>query len=58
MAGMKVVVVACDNNGNIDISDLKAKAEEHAKDLANRALRDVPRVRALWNLVVERIGER
>jgi len=34
MAGMKVVVVDCDQNGNIDVSDLKTKASEHAKDLA------------------------
>ncbi|KVP92852.1 glycine dehydrogenase (aminomethyl-transferring) [Burkholderia ubonensis] len=34
MAGMKVVVVACDAQGNVDIEDLKAKADEHAKDLA------------------------
>jgi glycine dehydrogenase len=30
MAGMKVVVVACDANGNIDVADLRAKAAEHA----------------------------
>jgi glycine dehydrogenase len=30
MAGMKVVVVACDANGNIDVADLGAKAREHA----------------------------
>ncbi|AOJ79378.1 glycine dehydrogenase (aminomethyl-transferring) [Burkholderia savannae] len=34
MAGMKVVVVACDAQGNVDIEDLKAKAEQHSKDLA------------------------
>ncbi|HDR9052096.1 TPA: aminomethyl-transferring glycine dehydrogenase, partial [Burkholderia vietnamiensis] len=34
MAGMKVVVVACDAQGNVDIADLKAKAEQHANDLA------------------------
>jgi len=34
MAGMKVVVVKCDEQGNIDIDDLKLKAEEHAADLA------------------------
>jgi glycine dehydrogenase len=34
MAGMKVVVVACDTQGNVDVSDLKAKAEQHKKDLA------------------------
>ncbi|MFC5429170.1 aminomethyl-transferring glycine dehydrogenase [Paraburkholderia denitrificans] len=34
MAGMQVVVVACDAQGNIDIADLKAKAEQHAANLA------------------------
>ena len=34
MAGMKVVIVACDQNGNIDVADLKTKAEEHADQLA------------------------
>ena len=34
MAGMKVVVVKCDEEGNIDILDLRAKAEKHKEDLA------------------------
>jgi glycine dehydrogenase len=34
MAGMKVVVVATDESGNIDVADLRAKAEQHAGDLA------------------------
>ncbi|WP_250507598.1 aminomethyl-transferring glycine dehydrogenase [Caballeronia sp. GAFFF3] len=34
MAGMQVVVVACDANGNVDIDDLKAKAEKHSANLA------------------------
>ena len=34
MAGMKVVVVKCDDQGNIDIDDLKAKAEKHSAALA------------------------
>jgi glycine dehydrogenase len=34
MAGMKVVVVTCDDEGNVDVADLEAKAKEHAKDLA------------------------
>ncbi|MGE5471454.1 MAG: aminomethyl-transferring glycine dehydrogenase [Bacteroidota bacterium] len=34
MAGMQVVVVDCDANGNVDVADLKAKAEAHAADLA------------------------
>jgi len=34
MAGMQVVVVAADENGNVDIEDLKAKATEHSDNLA------------------------
>ena len=34
MANMKVVVVDCDDNGNVDVADLKAKAEAHKDDLA------------------------
>ena len=34
MAGMRVVVVACDERGNVDLADLEAKATAHARDLA------------------------
>ncbi|MDO9624718.1 MAG: aminomethyl-transferring glycine dehydrogenase [Pseudomonas sp.] len=34
MAGMRVVVTACDARGNVDIDDLRAKAEEHKERLA------------------------
>jgi glycine cleavage system P protein (glycine dehydrogenase) len=34
MAGMRVVVVRSDENGNIDVDDLRAKASEHAERLA------------------------
>lgn len=34
MAGMSVVVVQCDESGNIDVEDLAAKAEAHASELA------------------------
>ena len=34
MTGMKVVVVACDEMGNIDLDDLRAKADEHKENLA------------------------
>ncbi len=34
MVGMKVVVVECDADGNIDIDDLRAKAEKHADALS------------------------
>lgn len=35
MAGNKVVVVDCDENGNIELSDLKKKAEEHKDNLSS-----------------------
>src|SRR5208283_2048703 len=34
MAGMRVIVVACDERGNVDLVDLRAKAEAHREDLA------------------------
>ena len=34
MAGLRVVVVACDNRGNIDLGDLKAKIAQHGGRLA------------------------
>jgi glycine dehydrogenase len=34
MAGMKVVSVQCDHDGNIDLADLQAKAEKHRDNLA------------------------
>ncbi len=34
MAGLSVVVVKTDANGNIDVADLKAKTEQHSKQLA------------------------
>ncbi|MCM2322886.1 MAG: aminomethyl-transferring glycine dehydrogenase [Oligoflexia bacterium] len=34
LAGLTVVVVECDAHGNIDVVDLRAKAQEHAKNLA------------------------
>ncbi|MFL2889742.1 MAG: aminomethyl-transferring glycine dehydrogenase [Pelagibacteraceae bacterium] len=34
MSGMKVVVVNCDEEGNVDINDLKNKALKYSKDLA------------------------
>ena len=34
MAGMKVVIVKCDERGNIDVADLKAKAEQYSNDLS------------------------
>lgn len=34
MAGMKIVVVRCDERGNIDVADLRAKAEQHKQELS------------------------
>ena len=34
MCGMKVVVVKCDEQGNVDLDDLQAKAEEHGSNIA------------------------
>jgi glycine dehydrogenase len=34
MAGLRVVVVACDDGGNVDVDDLRAKADEHGARLA------------------------
>jgi glycine dehydrogenase len=34
MAGMEVVVVACDSRGDVDVGDLHAKAAQHAANLA------------------------
>jgi glycine dehydrogenase len=34
MCGLKVVAVKCDSEGNIDLDDLKNKAEKHGKNLA------------------------
>ena len=34
MAGMKIVIIDCDESGNIDLTDLSRKAEEYSKDLA------------------------
>jgi glycine dehydrogenase len=35
MVGLRVVVVACDDHGNVDLDDLKAKAVEHSDRLAS-----------------------
>jgi len=34
MAGLKVVVVACDADGNVDLNDLRARAQKHREELA------------------------
>ncbi|MFT5350294.1 MAG: glycine dehydrogenase [Planctomycetota bacterium] len=34
MAGLKVVIISCDDKGNVDLADLKDKAETHKKNLS------------------------
>jgi len=34
MSRMKIVIVQCDDRGDVDVADLKAKAEKHSKELA------------------------
>ncbi|HYG52228.1 MAG TPA: aminomethyl-transferring glycine dehydrogenase subunit GcvPB, partial [Flavobacteriales bacterium] len=34
LAGMQIIVVKCDEHGNIDVADLKAKAEQHKEKLS------------------------
>jgi len=34
MVGYKVVVINCDDNGDIDMSDLETKASEHGNNIA------------------------
>jgi glycine dehydrogenase len=34
MCGMRVVVTCCDDQGNVDLDDLRAKAEQHSENLA------------------------
>jgi glycine dehydrogenase len=34
MCGLEVVAVACDDSGNVDVDDLRAKAEQHAANLS------------------------
>ena len=34
MAGMKVEIISCDNNGNIDLSELKEKSTKHSNNLS------------------------
>ena len=56
MAGMRVVVVACDEQGNVDLSDLSEKAEQHAADLAAIMI-TYPSTHGVFETGVERICE-
>ncbi len=56
MAGMKVVVVACDDMGNVDLAELEAKASEHADDLA-AVMITYPSTHGVYEEGVQRICE-
>jgi glycine dehydrogenase len=54
MAGMRVVVVACDEAGNVDLADLRAKVEKHADRLAAIML-TYPSTHGVFELDVQEI---
>ncbi|MFO0103887.1 MAG: aminomethyl-transferring glycine dehydrogenase, partial [Cyanobium sp.] len=54
MAGMQVVAVACDEQGNIDLADLEAKAEAHAADLAALMV-TYPSTHGVFETAIQRI---
>ena len=56
MAGMKVVVVDCDDGGNVDLADLEAKAAQHAAALAAIMI-TYPSTHGVYEAGVERICE-
>ena len=56
MAGMKVVVTACDEMGNVDLADLEAKASAHAGELA-AVMITYPSTHGVYETGVQRICE-
>ncbi len=54
MAGMRVVAVACDMQGNIDLADLEAKAEAHAGELAALMV-TYPSTHGVFEAAIQRI---
>ncbi|MEM7798192.1 MAG: aminomethyl-transferring glycine dehydrogenase, partial [Chloroflexota bacterium] len=56
MAGMNVVVVACDDQGNIDLADLKEKAEAHKEHLAALMI-TYPSTHGVFETAVQEICE-
>jgi glycine dehydrogenase len=54
MAGMRVVVVACDEAGNVDVADLHAKVDQHAERLAAIML-TYPSTHGVFEVAVEEI---
>ncbi|WP_339700310.1 aminomethyl-transferring glycine dehydrogenase [Algoriphagus aquimarinus] len=56
MAGMKVVLVKCDEKGNIDLEDLKSKATTHSKDLS-ALLVTYPSTHGVFEVAIQEICE-
>ena len=56
MAGMKVVVVACDKDGNVDLADLERKAREHGAKLA-AIMATYPSTHGVFEAGIRRICE-
>ena len=56
MAGMKVVAVLCDEEGNVDVEDLQAKAIEHKDNLAALMI-TYPSTHGVFEAAVRRICE-
>lgn len=56
MAGLKIVVVACDENGNISVDDFKAKAEEHKTNL-NCAMITYPSTHGVFEVKIKELCE-
>jgi glycine dehydrogenase len=57
MAGMKVVVVKCDDQGNVDLADLEARAKEHRERLAALMV-TYPSTHGVFEEEIRRICER
>jgi glycine dehydrogenase len=56
MAGFKVVAVACLKDGDVDLADLRAKADEHARDLAALMV-TYPSTRGVFETTIREICE-
>ena len=54
MAGMRVVVVACDDDGNVDMDDLKAKVVEH-DDLLSALMITYPSTHGVYEATVTEV---
>jgi len=55
MAGYRVVVVACDERGNVDVADLEAKAAEHAEKIAAQMI-TYPSTHGVFETEVQRLA--